>query len=135
MNTTTISLGGKEITLRASNWASQVYAEEFYGRLGGDYNGVLAHDISRVHADCFGDPDESGVFEVDLTPPPAFWGIVWALAYAAGSTKAGYSQWMKSKRNEIWTVEEQGAALYEVIALMEDSFFRRAAEQGSGESE
>lgn len=134
-NTASITLGGKEIELRASNWAAQVYEETFYGQERREYDGVLEHDITRVHARCFKGPDENGLYDIDLIPPFEFWGIVWALAYAAGSTKAGYAQWVKSKRNELWTAEEKGAALTEVIALIEESFFRTSTESEGEEPE
>lgn len=123
-NTASITLGGKEIELRASNWASQVYAETFYGQERGKYNGSLQHDTSQVVADCF-NSDEDGNLSIAYSDIPfALWGIVWALAYAAGSTKARYDQWMKSKRNEVWTVAEQADACSEVVDLVMEAFFR-----------
>lgn len=122
MNTTTITLGGKEITLRASNWASQLYAEQFYGQERGPYVGNLQRDTAQVFADCCSVDGEGGI-QVSQ-PPFQLWGIVWALAAAAGSTKAGYDQWMKSKRNEVWPVSEQIDAASEVIDLVEKAFFR-----------
>ena len=124
MNTTTITLGGKEIELRASNWASQVYAETFYGQKRGEYTGSLQRDTMQVVTDCFGNDDDGNTIVVYGNIPFTLWGIVWALAYAAGSTKAGYNQWMKSKRNEVWTLTEQADACSEVVDLVMEAFFR-----------
>lgn len=133
-NTATITLGGKEIELRASNWASQVYAETFSGQDRGLYNGSLQHDMSQVVADCFTFNDD-GSFNIAFSNIPfQIWGMVWALAYAAGSTKAGYAQWMKSKRNEVWDIYDQADACGVVVSLIEEAFFRRDAQQDGKES-
>lgn len=137
-NTTIVTLGGMEYLLRASNYASQVYSEEFFGRDLGGYNGSLAHDTSKMLSDCIEVPepvDEPDVDEPDVDEPdaggvrvrfvtPALWGIVWALAYAAGSVDVGYERWMASARDEIWTVQEQADACVEVIDLVTRCFFR-----------
>lgn len=131
MNTTTITLGGKEYTLRASNFASQLYADEFFGRKRGDYNGTLSHDASQLLLDCIGETNEDGSVEVRFVSP-ALWGIVWALAAAEGTVKVGYDEWMKSVGDELWTVSEQAEACVEVVGLMMRTFFRESEEPGSG---
>lgn len=123
LNTTTITLGGKSYELRASNFASQLYADEFFGRDRGDYNGSLVHDASQVLADCIGEVTESGEISVKFVTP-ALWGIVWALAAASGSVKVGYDSWMESVRDEIWGIQEQAEACVEVVNLMMRTFFR-----------
>ena len=129
MNTTTIKLGGHDLELRASNYASQLYSEEFFGMERGEYNGNLSHDTMQLVSDCFGDVREDGTVSVKLVPP-TLWGIVWALAAAAGSVNTGYRAWLKSVRDEIWTVEEQSVACVEVVDLVTEAFFRESSEQG-----
>lgn len=131
MNTTTITLGGRAYALRASNFASQLYADEFYGRKSGEYNGTLSHDASQLLADCIGEVNEDGSIQVRFVSP-ALWGIVWALAAAEGTVKVGYDEWMRSVRDELWTVQEQAEACVEVVGLMMRTFFREPEEQGSG---
>ena len=134
MNTTTITLGGRAYALRASNFASQLYADEFYGRKRGEYNGTLSHDASQLLADCIGDVSEDGNIQVRFVSP-SLWGIVWALAAAEGTVKVGYDEWMRSVRDELWTVQEQAEACVEVIGLMMRTFFREQQEPGSGVAE
>lgn len=131
MNTTKITLGGREYALRASNLASQIYADEFFGRKRGEYNGTLSHDASQLLADCIGEVGEDNTIEVKFTSP-ALWGIVWALAAAHGSVKVGYDEWMASVADEVWTVDEQAEACVEVIDLMTRTFFRQQEEPRSG---
>lgn len=131
-NTATITLGGRELLLRASNWASQLYATEFYGLSGDGYNGSLAHDAAQVYSDCVGSVNPDGTVTINFVTPK-LWGVVWALAYAAGSVTVGYKQWMDSVRDEIWSVDEEAEACVEVIDLMMRTFFRQRAQQGGAE--
>ena len=130
MNTPTIALGGHDYPLRASNFASQLYADEFFGRKRGDYNGSLSHDGAQLIADCIGEIDKDGNMEVKFASP-ALWGIVWALAAAAGSINVGYDDWMKSVGDQLWSVTEQAEACVEVVNLVVQAFFREQPEQGS----
>lgn len=133
MNTATITLGGKEIRLRASNYAAQLYADEFYGRVKDGYNGSLDHDAAKVLSDCVGDVNEgTGQITIEFTTP-ALWGIVWALAYAAGSVDVGYDAWLKSNRDEVWTASEKAEACVEVVDLMMRTFFREQPKQDGQE--
>ncbi len=132
-NTTTVTLGGHEYLLRASNYASQVYSETFYGRTKGEYNGVLDHDAAQMLNDCVSTDDEGNITVTFITP--ALNGIIWALAYAAGSVQTTYDAWLMSTRDEVWTVYEQSDACVEIIDLMMDTFFRQRPEQGGEEPE
>lgn len=127
-NTSTITLGGREYALRASNLASKVYGDEFFGNSPDGYNGSLTHDASMVFADCIGESDDGGV--IVRFVPPTLWRIVWALAYAGGSVAVGYERWMSDVGDEAWTVTEQANACVEAIDLVMSAFFREQPQQG-----
>lgn len=132
-NTTTVTLGGREYLLRASNLAMKVYGDEFFGRTPEGYNGSLAHDAAQMFSDCV-TTGEDGTTEVHFVPP-SLWGIVWALAYAAGSVTVGYERWMRDVGDELWTLSEQTEACVEVVDLMMSTFFRQSPQPDGGEPE
>ena len=122
-NTTTITLGEKEYALRASNWASQLYADEFFGKVSDSYNGNLQHDAAQVFADCVTTDEDGENLTINFVPP-TLWRVVWALAYAGGSVQLEYDKGMDSVRDEMWTVGQQAEACGEVLDLMMRTFFR-----------
>lgn len=132
-NTMTITLGGTEYRLMASNMASKAYADEFYGRSPEGYNAVLTHDTQRLYADSLTEDDE-GVLVANLDSSPVLtevlWRIVWALAYAGGSVEVGYDQWTSDHADETWTITEKLEACVGVVDLVTGAFFREPKEQG-----
>lgn len=128
MNTaTTVDICGHSYFLRASNYAAQVYAEHFAGFTDTEgFDGNLAHDGALLYSKCV-TVDESGEGRVSVSGfvPHRFWGILWALAYAGGSTTLGYQRWYETEvRDEVATVSEQAVALGEVVDLLMTTFFR-----------
>lgn len=132
MNTAEITLGGRTYQLRASNYASQVYADTFFGRIGGAYNASLAHDTAQMIGDCVGDINDNDTMSVHFVTP-VLWGIVWALAYAGGSVTVDYDAWRESVRDEVWYADDEADACVTVFDLVSRSFFRQRSESSGKE--
>lgn len=127
LNTAEITLNGSAVKLRASNWARQLYAEEFQGKLPDPWTGSLDRDGAQLFSSTtkivHGEDGESSV--VVTVPPTAIWPIVWALAAAAGSVEEPYQQWWQAEvRDECPSDGELAEIASVVIDLLMRTFFR-----------
>ena len=132
-NIMTITLGGTEYKLMASNRAAKVYADEFYGKSPEGFTAVLKYDTQKLYLECLTE-DDDGVLGVNLDSSPilseVLWRIIWALAYAGGSVDVGYEQWLSDHEDEAWSAMEEMEAYVGAIDLVTANFFRESKEQG-----
>lgn len=104
-NRETVTFGGEEIEVAASNGACVIYADQFQGAPG--VTGRLKSDLIALystHASINAYDENTGkklVDEneeeipgrmIDYTDVPSIVGIVWAMARAAGSTKLSFAK-------------------------------------------
>lgn len=130
LNTAEVKLNDSAYLLRASNWARQLYAEEFDGKLRAPWTGRLDHDAAQLLAETVGDATEDGTGFKLKDPPEEIWGIFWALAAAGGSVTDAYRTWWeRSVRDELTPLEERADLAVEVIDLLMRTFFRKPEER------
>lgn len=99
-NRETVTFGGEEIEVLASNGACVIYADQFQGAPG--VTGRLKSDLIglySIHAKVNGYDQETGQpiegangRMIDYEDVPSIVGIVWAMARAAGSTKLSFAK-------------------------------------------
>lgn len=130
-NETTITIGGKELAIRATNGACKTYADEFVGKLSKPYTGHLVADLAAT--------DEMVVERiksakgVDYYPEwselPALTRAIWAMARAAGSTKKSWTAFEKALDDAVPNLSEASAAYNEIVRgeFGQKTFFRKIA--------
>lgn len=130
-NRTTATVGGHEYEVEASNLACRVYADEFREadskeltgdaeRDAGRYTGRLIHDLladrQRVLA--------AGVDWPEWDEVPRILAAIWAMARAAGSTKASWRAFRASVEHAPANLYEVATAANKVFELGNTTFFR-----------
>jgi hypothetical protein len=130
-NRTTATVGGHEYEVEASNLACRVYADEFREadskeltgdaeRDAGRYTGRLIHDLladrQRVLA--------AGVDWPEWDEVPRILAAIWAMARAAGSTKASWRAFRASVEHAPANLYEVATTANKVFELGNTTFFR-----------
>lgn len=130
-NRTTATVGGHEYEVEASNLACRVYADEFREadskeltgdteRDAGRYTGRLIHDLladrKRVLA--------AGVDWPEWDEVPRILAAIWAMARAAGSTKASWRAFRASVEHAPANLYEVATTANKVFELGNTTFFR-----------
>lgn len=90
-NRTTVSVGGEELVIEASNGACFLYAKEFRDQEQPPYSGNLISDISTEVAQ----NTEANNFYPLWCDLPHVVQAIWAMAKAAGSTKDSFKTFNK----------------------------------------
>jgi len=141
-NRETVTFGGEQYELVASNGACVIYAEQFANTEG--VSGRLKQDIIDLydtHAKIHGyNPEDGKPVDgvphrmVDYEDVPSIVGIVWAMARAAGSTKLGYAKF-RERFMEGASSYLECDALFEslVFGLAQRAFFRDLDGQADAE--
>ena len=141
-NRETVTFGGEQYELVASNGACVIYAEQFAN--SDEVSGRLKQDIINLydtHAKIHGYNPEDGKHidgassrMVDYEDAPSIVGIVWAMARAAGSTKLGYAKFREHFMEGTSSYLECDA-LFEslVFGLAQRAFFRDLDGQADAE--
>lgn len=112
----TVTVGGKEFDIEASNGALMAYGAEFRGKEEPPFRGNLIADIVM-------DRDivvAAGVDFPGWDECPHVLKAIWAMARAAGSTRLGYQKFMK------W-FESAPANFYEPAEAVNTLFMRGGA--------
>lgn len=133
-NRETITFGGEEIEVLASNGACVIYADQFQGAPG--VTGRLKQDLIdlyKIHASINGYDQETGEpiegagsRMVDYEDVPSIVGIVWAMARAAGSTKLGFAKFRERFFNSVSAYNECDQVFDKLLfGLAQRSFFRQ----------
>lgn len=104
-NRATVTIGGKDYELEASLGAQLAYSNEFRGKLSKPYTGSFLDDMLQLYRDVEGDNKEQY-----YGFPPQMFGIVWAMAKAAGSFKGSYKAFEKE-------ISESSGNIYEIAAV------------------
>lgn len=128
---TTVSVGGRDYEAEASNLACRIYADEFRESdrkaLTGDkeqdagrYAGRLIHDLLA---------DRQRMLAVGVSWPewdevPRILAAIWAMARAAGSTKASWKAFRASVEHAPANLYEAATAANAVFELGNTTFFR-----------
>ena len=130
-NRTTATVGGHEYEVEASNLACRVYADEFREadskeltgdaeRDAGRYTGRLIHDLladrQRVLA--------AGGDWPEWDEVPRILAAIWAMARAAGSTKASWRAFRASVEHAPANLYEVATTANKVFELGNTTFFR-----------
>lgn len=130
-NRTIATVGGHEYEVEASNLACRVYADEFREadskeltgdaeRDAGRYTGRLIHDLladrQRVLA--------AGVDWPEWDEVPRILAAIWAMARAAGSTKASWRAFRASVEHAPANLYEVATTANKVFELGNTTFFR-----------
>lgn len=141
-NRETVTFGGEQLELIASNGACVLYAEQFAN--SDEVSGRLKQDIIDLydtHAKIHGYNAENGERIngapsrlIDYEDVPSIIGVVWAMARAAGSTKLGYAKFRERFLNSVSSYQECDR-LFEtlVFGLAQRAFFRDLDGQADAE--
>lgn len=128
---TTVSVGGRDYEAEASNLACRIYADEFREsdekaltgdaeRDAGRYAGRLIHDLlvdrQRMLA--------AGVSWPEWDEVPRILAAMWAMARAAGSTKASWKAFRASVEHAPANLYEVATAANKILELGNLTFFR-----------
>ncbi|WP_085830422.1 hypothetical protein [Collinsella vaginalis] len=123
-STATVTVGGEELEIAATNRACMVYAREFKPGAEAPYTGSLVGDIITEFTADTGQRFHSWA---DL---PHVLGAVWAMATAAGSTKQKWPRFLDRVMGSDASVAEVTAATTELFTdghLGSRTFFRQQA--------
>lgn len=130
-NRTTVTVGGRKYEVEASNLACRVYADEFREadskaltgdakKDAGSYTGRLIHDLladrQRVLA--------AGIDWPEWDEAPRILATIWAMARAAGSTKASWRAFRASVEHSPANLYEVATAANRIFELGNLTFFR-----------
>lgn len=116
-NETTVMIGGKELTIRATNGACKTYADEFAGKLPKPYTGHLVPDLAATDSkvvDCINSAKGREYFP-EWSEMPALTRAIWAMARAAGSTKKSWAAFEKALDDAAPNLSEPSIAYNEII--------------------
>ena len=114
-------IGDKTYQLEASLGTGKVYRDEFFGKLGDGYKGILEDDMLRVFR--LAQPvieDEAG----EVVENPDYYGydveallrIAWAMARAEGCMRKGWDKFYAEVIHQPAGVFEE-AALYDTVVM------------------
>lgn len=116
-NETTVMIGGKELTIRATNGACKTYADEFAGKLPKPYTGHLVPDLAATDSkvvDCI-NSTKGREYYPEWSEMPALTRAIWAMARAAGSTKKSWAAFEKALDDAAPNLSEPSVAYNEII--------------------
>lgn len=116
-NEITITIGGKKLTIRATNGACKTYADEFAGKLPKPYTGHLVPDLAATDSkvvDCINAAKGREYFP-EWSEMPALTRAIWAMARAAGSTKKSWAAFEKALDDAAPNLSEPSVAYNEII--------------------
>jgi len=116
-NETTITIGGKKLTIRATNGACKTYADEFAGKLPKPYTGHLVPDLAATDSkvvDCI-NAAKGREYYPEWSEMPALTRAIWAMARAAGSTKKSWAAFEKALDDAAPNLSEPSVAYNEII--------------------
>lgn len=128
---TTVSVGGRDYEAEASNLACRIYADEFREadekaltgdakRDAGRYAGRLIHDLLTDRQRMLA----AGVSWPEWDEVPRILAAIWAMARAAGSTKASWKAFRASVVHAPANLYEAAIAANAVLELGKTTFFR-----------
>jgi hypothetical protein len=116
-NEATITIGGKKLTIRATNGACKTYADEFAGKLPKPYTGHLVPDLATTDkkvVDCINSAKGSEYFP-EWSEMPALTRAIWAMARTAGSTKKSWASFEKALDDAAPNLSEPSVAYNEIV--------------------
>lgn len=130
-NRTTVEVGGRKYEIEASNLACRIYADELreadQKALTGDeaqdagrYTGRLIHDL-LLDRQCV---LSAGIDWPEWDEVPRVLAAIWAMARAAGSTKASWRSFRASVEHAPANLYETATAANRVLELGNLTFFR-----------
>lgn len=145
---TTVSVGGRDYEAEASNLACRIYADEFRESdekaLTGDAKRDAGRYVGRLIHDLLADRQRmlaAGVSWPEWDEVPRILAAIWAMARAAGSTKASWRAFRASVEHAPANLYEVATAANAVFELGKTTFFRLpdglgdAVEPDEGEAE
>lgn len=116
-NEITITIGGKKLTIRATNGACKTYADEFAGKLTKPYTGHLVPDLATTDSKVVERINSANGREYfpEWSEMPALTRAIWAMARAAGSTKESWTAFEKALDDAAPNLSEPSIAYNEII--------------------
>lgn len=130
-NRTTVSVGGRDYEAEASNLACRIYADEFRESdrkaLTGDAERDAGRYVGRLIHDLLADRQRmlaAGVSWPEWDEVPRILAAIWAMARAAGSTKASWKAFRASVEHAPANLYEVATAANAVFELGNTTFFR-----------
>lgn len=135
----TVTVGGKDFEVEASNGALMAYGAEFRGKEEAPFHGNLISDIVMERDIIL----SAGVDFPGWDECPHTLQAVWAMARAAGSTRLGWKafmKWFESAPGNFYEPSEAVNALFKEGGICANAFFRvperlRDADQPDEEQE
>lgn len=128
---TTVSVGGRDYEAEASNLACRIYADEFREAdekaLTGDAKRGAGRYVGRLIHDLLADRQRmlaAGVSWPEWDEVPRILAAIWAMARAAGSTKASWKAFRASVEHAPANLYEVATAANAVLELGKTTFFR-----------
>lgn len=120
-NRTTVTVGGVEYEIEASNGAVEIYAKEFRDTAEKPFTGNLITDMMADSVML----SNSGSTLIMWCDIPHVEGALWAMAKAAGSTKDSFAKWHKRLNSSPIDPMETTEAVHIVFGDFGDrTFFR-----------
>ena len=116
-NEITITIGGKKLTIRATNGACKTYADEFAGKLPKPYTGHLVPDLAATDSkvvDCI-NAAKGREYYPEWSEMPALTRAIWAMSRAAGSTKKSWAAFEKALDDAAPNLSEPSIAYNEIV--------------------
>ena len=116
-NETIITIGGKELAIRATNGACRTYADEFAGKLPKPYTGHLVPDLAATDEQVIERiKSANGVdYYPEWSEMPALVRDIWAMARAAGSTKKSWAAFEKALDDAAPNLSEPSKAYNDIV--------------------
>lgn len=128
-NRTTVTVGGVEYEIEASNGAVEIYAKEFRDTAEKPFTGNLITDMMADSVML----SNSGSTLIMWCDIPHVEGALWAMAKAAGSTKDSFAKWHKRLNSSPIDPMETTEAIHIIFGDFGDrTFFRFLS--GSGDA-
>lgn len=128
-NRTTVTVGGVEYEIEASNGAVEIYAKEFRDTAEKPFTGNLITDMMADSVML----SNSGSTLIMWCDIPHVEGALWAMAKAAGSTKDSFAKWHKRLNSSPIDPMEATEAIHIIFGDFGDrTFFRFLS--GSGDA-
>lgn len=112
-----VVIGGKKLTIRATNGACKTYADEFAGKLPKPYTGHLVPDLAATDSkvvDCI-NLAKGREYYPEWSEMPALTRAIWAMARAAGSTKKSWAAFEKALDDAAPNLSEPSLAYNEIV--------------------
>lgn len=126
-NRTTVTVGGVEYEIEASNGAVEIYAKEFRDTAEKPFTGNLITDMMADSVML----SNSGSTLIMWCDIPHVEGALWAMAKAAGSTKDSFAKWHKRLNSAPIDPMETTEAIHIIFGDFGDrTFFRFLSRSG-----